>query len=209
MKALVLCEVSGIWSEALWRRGYDVLQVDLAMPGLNVGDMVGRSDWVRMRGDVMQVSFEKFDVVCAFPPCTHLALSGARYWASKAGSGDVLSAMALLTRCAKLAAGSRVAGVVENPRGLASRVLGCASLECHPWEFASGPDEHRMKRTALWLYGWPLVLRMSGCSRRPLTMVEWGSGLDGREARAALRSHAWVGMASAFVAALPFGGRSC
>lgn len=204
MKALVLCEASGIWSRELYRRGYDVLQVDLCMPGVKLGERVESvPEFVRYCGDVRSVSGVGFDVVCAFPPCTDLACSGALHWAAKALRGDVLSALALLTYCAAIAAAAPF-GLVENPMGLASRVLGKASRVVQPWQFATSAEEHVQKRTNLWLTGWPWVPGYTGAINRPCSFID---RLPPAADRSAVRSRSWVGMASAFVACLPKGGR--
>lgn len=210
MTAWVLCEESGIWSQALWEHGYEVVQVDLAernMVKLGHCRQVAPG-WSYLRADVRTLvpgrePWGRPNVVCAFPPCTDLAGVGARLWPAKAGRGQVLDSLSLLTHCAALAAWAGVAGLVENPSGLAARVLGEPSMRCNPWEFADEVSDLCLKRTLLWLYDWPLVLRFTGSERKPISFIE---GVAPGDDQARIRSLAWSGMARAFVSSLPKGG---
>lgn len=90
--------------------------------------------------------------VVAFPPCTHVAVSGARYWKSK-GPNAVVQFLALWTKARSLSDG--IPSVFENPIGRASRLTGDAwSVVVNPWEFSalSGPEDHYTKATCLWLF---------------------------------------------------------
>lgn len=199
MKALVLCEVSGIWSEALYRRGYEVTQVDILVePGVVAGSC-GR--WNRERADLREFRPGAWDVVCAFPPCTHLSNAGTAFRVRKASSGLILEAAALLVHAAWVASGAGLAGLLENPRGLACRLLGSCSLECHPWWWASEPGEGKQKRRQLWLWRWAAPLAVWSSYPGALKFDTWSAF-----AGDAVRSKSWRGMASAFVGTLPVGG---
>jgi hypothetical protein len=193
-RALVLCEESGVWSEALWRRGFDVTQVDLALPpGWHRLD----TNWVQVGADAAwwwdQASW--FHVVLAFPPCDDLSAAGAHLWPGK----DVYEALAFASGCAAAARGARVAGLVENPRGLLQRVLGRPSMVVNPWEYSAEPAENVKKRTCLWLNGWPPPFSLFSGSVSAAPFVD---NVPGSRDQKRIRSRSWVGMAAAFVGSL-------
>ena len=204
--ALVLCEQSGTWSNELHQRGYRVIQVDLAaetsrqvLPG-----------WDVLKADIRDIKPAQVgpvDVVAAFPPCTMLAGSGAGWWEAKAAAGLMYEALEVLTCAAWWACSARVAGLVENPRGLASRVLGPSTIEVEPWQFSSCRREDFSKRTRLWLYKWPPAFCLwSGYSGR---LRSWVRHVGGKSPDyQAQRSLSWQGMAHAYVNVLPAGGET-
>jgi len=71
MKVLIACEFSGIVREAFKKRGHDAWSCDLLpteIPGQHI------------QGDVLAVLNDGWDLMIAHPPCTHLAVSGARWF---------------------------------------------------------------------------------------------------------------------------------
>lgn len=80
----------------------------------------------------------------AFPPCTHLALSGARWWSQK--SAEQAKAIEFVRRLL-LAPVPRIA--VENPIEILSRVLRKPDQIIQPWQHGHGET----KATCLWLKG--------------------------------------------------------
>src|SRR5687767_3161231 len=79
LRVLVACEFSGIVRDAFRRRGHDAWSCDL-LPSETPGPHI--------QGDVLSVLREGWDLMIAFPPCTHLAVSGARWFASKLREQD-------------------------------------------------------------------------------------------------------------------------
>ena len=74
MKVLVACEFSGIVREAFRNRGHDAYSCDLLdteIPGPHI------------QGDVLEILDQGWDLMIAHPPCTHLAVSGARWFKDK------------------------------------------------------------------------------------------------------------------------------
>ena len=74
MKILVACEYSGIVRDAFRARGHDAVSCDLLetdAPGPHY------------QGDARDVLGDGWDLMIAHPPCTHLAVSGARWWKDK------------------------------------------------------------------------------------------------------------------------------
>lgn len=74
MKILVACEFSGIVRDAFRVLGHDAMSCDL-LPTDRPGP--------HYQGDVRDVLDDGWDLMVAHPPCTHLAVSGARYFAQK------------------------------------------------------------------------------------------------------------------------------
>jgi len=78
MKILVACEFSGIVRDAFAKRGHDAWSCDLLdteRPGQHI------------KGDVLDILDDGWDMMIAHPPCQHLCVSGARWWAEKQADG--------------------------------------------------------------------------------------------------------------------------
>ena len=78
MKVLIACEFSGTVRDAFIKRGFDAMSCDLEdtdVPGPHY------------KGDVFDIINDGWDLMIAHPPCTHLAVSGARHFAKKIADG--------------------------------------------------------------------------------------------------------------------------
>jgi len=191
-KALVLCERSLIWSKALLLAGYRVTTYDLLPP---LAPVPAGVDF--RQEDALSANPAGCQVCIAFPPCTDLSAAGAVFWPTKASAGTSLAAAALLLAIAdKVYQAPR--GLIENPRGLAFRLLGRPSLVVDPWMYALTGAENRRKRTAIWLHNWPPPLQVFSDATAPARFMSWASGRC-----QTTRARSWPGMAAAFVAALP------
>jgi len=102
----------------------------------------------------------KWDLIIAFPPCTHLAVSGARWFKNKRTEQD--SSVNFVLWIADLPI-HRI--VIENPIGVLSTKWRKPDQIIQPWQFGHGET----KATCLWLKNLPLL--------KPTNIV------DGREAR--------------------------
>jgi site-specific DNA-cytosine methylase len=153
MKVLVACESSGVVRDAFRALGHDALSCDL-LPADNGGP--------HYQGDVRDILGEGWDMVLAFPPCTHLAVSGARHFAQKRADGRQQEGIDFFMLFARLDC-PRVA--IENPVGIMSTHYRKPDQIIQPWQFGHGET----KATCLWLKGLPKLL--------PTNIVE------GREAR--------------------------
>lgn len=137
MLILDLCGGTGSWSQPYRDAGYCVLVVD---PATDVqADVVA---------DVRTWEPGKLDVhgILAAPPCTHLAGSGARWWAGK-GETALLDALSVVDACLRLVSRFRPAWwALENPVGRLTRYLGKPRLIFNPCDYG----HPTIKRTCLW-----------------------------------------------------------
>jgi len=78
MRVLVACEFSGTVRDAFIAAGHDAINCDL-LPTDRSGP--------HYQGDVKDIIHDGFDLMIAHPPCTHLAVSGARHFAEKIADG--------------------------------------------------------------------------------------------------------------------------
>src|SRR4051812_23862988 len=74
MKVIIACEFSGIVRDAFIRAGHDAVSCDL-LPSEAPGPHI--------QGDVRGLDLSVYDLMIAHPPCTHLAVSGARHFGRK------------------------------------------------------------------------------------------------------------------------------
>jgi len=135
-RVLVGCEFSGIVREAFRRRGHDAWSCDL----LAAEDGSPH----HLQCDVRDVIDGGWDLAIFHPPCTHLAVSGARYFADKIADGRQRRALDFV--CALLDAPvPRIA--LENPVSIISSRIRPPDQVIQPWMF--GHDAS--KATCLWL----------------------------------------------------------
>lgn len=139
MNVLVACEFSGVVREAFRARHHLAWSCDLLPAEDN-------SRW-HIRGDVREVLSERhWDLMIAHPPCTHLAVSGARWFPSKrAEQAEAIEFFRTLLN----APIERIA--VENPVSVASSKLRQPDQIIHPWQYGHGET----KTTCLWLKNLP------------------------------------------------------
>lgn len=141
MRILIACEFSGVVRRAFRKRGHESWSCDLLPSDDNsefhftqdIDDMLRHKGW---------------DMMIAFPPCTHLAVSGARHFEAKRKDGRQQEAinffMKLInTDIPKIA--------VENPIGIMSTVYRKPDQIIQPWQFGHGET----KATCLWLKNLP------------------------------------------------------
>ena len=151
MKVLVACEYSGTVRDAFIAAGHEALSCDL-LPTDAPGP--------HYQGDVRDVLHDGWDLMIAHPPCTHLAVSGARWFKDKqAEQAEALDFVRLLLD----APIERIA--LENPISVISSRIRKPDQIIQPWQFGHGET----KATCLWLKGLPKLT--------PTDIV------DGREAR--------------------------
>lgn len=139
MKVMVACEFSGVVRDAFIRRGHDAISCDL---------LVSDAPGPHIIGDITDQNLAAFDLLIAFPPCTHLAVSGARWFKDKQDEQD--KALDFI-RYLLDAPVERIG--LENPIGIISTKIRKPSQIIQPWQFGH-PES---KSTCLWLKNLPLL----------------------------------------------------
>lgn len=159
MRVLVACEESQAVTMELCRLGHEAYSCDI------IDQSGGHPEWHIMK-DVLPLLGGKcvfvtqdgkphsiacaWDMIIAFPPCTHLAVSGARYFAEKRADGRQQSAIDFFMKFAN-ADCPRIA--IENPVGIMSTKWRKPDQIIQPWQFGHGET----KATCLWLKGLQLL----------------------------------------------------
>lgn len=146
MKVLVACEFSGIVREAFRKRGHDAWSCDL-LPAED------SSPFHKVQDVFDAVSCKPsgyWDLMIAFPPCTHLAVSGARWFKDK--RKEQIAAKHFFLSLAEREDVSRIA--IENPVGVMSTYYRKPDQIIQPWQFGHGET----KATCLWLKNLPKLV---------------------------------------------------
>lgn len=143
-KVLIACEFSGLVRDAFARKGHNAISFDL-LPN-------ERSPYNHIRRDVIPYLNAGYgwDLMIAFPPCTHLAVSGARWFKDK-----VQEQKDAIEFVEKLWNAPIPKICIENPIGILSTrsSLGKPAQIIQPWQYGHG----EVKATCLWLKGLPLL----------------------------------------------------
>jgi len=140
MKVLIACEYSGAVRDAFIAQGHDAISCDL-LPTDAPGP--------HYQGDVRDIIEDGFDLMVAHPPCTHLAVSGARWFKDK----QVEQAEALdFVRLLLSAPIDKIA--LENPISIISSRIRKPNQIIQPWQFGH-PES---KNTCLWLKNLPKLI---------------------------------------------------
>jgi site-specific DNA-cytosine methylase len=146
MRVLVACEFSGVVRDAFRAYGHDAWSCDL-LPSEQPGPHILAEHDI----DLCDVIHDgKWDMLLAFPPCTHLAVSGARWFKDK--REEQLAAIQFVEMLWE-ALIRRI--LIENPVSVLSTrsKLGKPSQVIQPWQFGHGET----KATCLWLKNLPLL----------------------------------------------------
>jgi site-specific DNA-cytosine methylase len=151
VKVLVACEYSATVREAFKAKGHYAMSCDL-LPTEIPGE--------HYEGDVRDILHDGWDLMIAHPPCTHLAVSGARWFKDK--REEQREALAFVQELLD-APIPRIA--LENPISIISSKIRKPDQIIQPWMFGHGET----KATCLWLKNLPDLV--------PTNIV------DGREAR--------------------------
>lgn len=177
-RVLVACEYSGTVREAFKAQGWDAWSCDLLptdIPGQHI------------QGDVTAILADGWDLMIAHPPCTHLAVSGARhFWRKQDEQRDALKFVW------KLLSANIPRIALENPISVISSKIEKPTQIIQPWMFGHGET----KATCLWLKGLPKLVptnivegREAKCHKMPPSPDRWK-----------LRSKTYQGIADAMAA---------
>jgi len=139
MRVLIACETSGRVRDAFLAAGHDAVSCDV-LPTEAPGPHI--------EGDVLPHLADGWDMIVGFPPCTHLAVSGARHFAAKRADGRQAEGIAFFLA---IAAAPVAKLAIENPVGIMSSLYRKPDQVIQPWQFGHGET----KATCLWLRGLP------------------------------------------------------
>ena len=170
MKVLVACEESQAVTIELRKLGHEAYSCDI-LPCSG-----GHPEW-HLQQDVIPLLKQKWDMIIAFPPCTHLAVSGARHFKEKQKDGRQQQGIDFFMKfvnadCPRIA--------IENPIGIMSTKYRKPDQIIQPWMFG---DKYT-KSTCLWLKGLPKL--------KPTNIVEHGEYFEWVDKKGKKkRQHKW------------------
>lgn len=169
MRVLVACEESQRVCNEFRKRGHEAYSCDLLPCG------GGHTEW-HIQADALEVVKLEWDMVLAFPPCTHLAVSGASWFKEKQRDGRQQMGIGFFLAFTALDHVPMVA--IENPVGIMSSVYRKPDQIIQPWQFGD-PYE---KTTCLWLKGLPM-LQPTVEIKPELEYFEWTDSETGKKKR--------------------------
>ena len=187
MKILVACEESQAVTIELRQLGHEAYSCDILPNG------GGYPLW-HIQKDLKEVLKEKWDAIFAFPPCTHLAVSGARHFAEKRADGRQQQGidffmMIANTDCPNIA--------IENPVGIMSTKWRKPDQIIQPWQFG----HMERKATCLWLKGLPKLVETNNVKKEMLLLSKKEQNkihyMPPSKDRSKLRSKTFSGIAKA------------
>jgi hypothetical protein len=141
MKVLIACEYSGTVRDSFIAMGHEVMSCDL-LPTDKPGP--------HYQGDVFDIINDGWDLMIAHPPCTHLAVSGARHFAEKRADGRQQDGIDFFMALAN-AVIPKIC--IENPVCIMSTIWRKPDQIIQPWQYGHGET----KSTCFWLKGLPLL----------------------------------------------------
>jgi hypothetical protein len=177
LRVLVACEFSGAVRDSFAALGHDAWSCDL-LPYETPGN--------HFQSDIKDVITQGWDMMIAFPPCTDLCVSGARWFKEKRANGSQQRSidffMALVNAPIPHIA-------IENPIGIMSTVYRCPDVILQPWQHGHG----EVKATCLWLKNLPKLTPSNIVSGREPRVHRMPPGPN----RAKERSRTYPGVAKA------------
>ena len=170
MKVLVACEESQEVCKAFRELGYDAWSCDIQPP------RGGHPEW-HIQDDVLKHLDKEWDLIIAHPPCTDLAVSGARWFEEKRKDGRQQQSAEFFmefvnAKCKHIA--------IENPIGIMSNLYRQPDQIIQPWQFG----DPYPKATCLWLKDLP-PLKPTVYEKPEMEYVEWTDSKTGRKKRQA------------------------
>ena len=186
MKILIACEESQEVCKAFRKLGFEAYSCDII-------DCSGEHPEWHIKVDVMEIIYDRFpkdwftfDVMIAFPPCTNLSVSGARWFKTKKQTGEQQNSIDFFMKIAN-APIKHIA--IENPIGIMSTQYRKPDQIIQPWQFGHGET----KATCLWLKNLPKLEPTNIVKGREQKIWRLPPSKD----RAKLRSKTYPGIAKA------------
>jgi hypothetical protein len=145
---LSLCDRTGNMVQPWIEAGYEAVTVDLQeSPTANPARQHIVADITRWR---YPIRLGRPAIVFAFPPCTHLASSGARWFASK-GLGALIEALGMVEACRDICESSGAPWMLENPVGTLATYWRKPDHAFHPSDYTAFElNDNYTKKTCLW-----------------------------------------------------------
>ena len=179
LNVLVACECSGKVREAFRALSHNAFSCDIQPPDDN--------SLYHIQGDALKaIELMEWDLLIGFPPCTHLASSGARWFAEKRADGRQQQAIDFFMELVN-APIPNIA--LENPIGVMSSEYRKPDQIIQPWQFSHGET----KATCLWLKNLCDLEPTNIVSGREQRIWKMGPSPD----RAKKRSETYQGIADA------------
>ena len=179
MRILIACEESQSVCKEMQRLGHEAYSCDI------IPCSGGHPEW-HLQVDALELLKMRWDMIIAFPPCTNLAVSGARYFKEKQADGRQQASIEFFMQFAN-ADCKRIA--IENPIGIMSTRYRKPDQIIHPWQFGHGET----KATCIWLKGLPKLQPTDIVKGREQRIWKMQPGPE----RAKLRSKTYLGIARA------------
>ena len=192
LKVLLACEESQTVTKEFRRLGHEAYSCDILPTS---GD---HPEW-HIQQDVEPLLKDDWDLIIAFPPCTHLAVSGAAWFEQKRLDGRQQQGIDFFMLFTDLAC-EKVA--IENPVGIMSTNYRKPDQIIQPYEFG----DPYSKKTCLWLKGLPKLIPTNLVEPEPRkvfksgnSMPRWYADAWGKspEERSKIRSKTFAGIANA------------
>lgn len=140
LKVLIACEESQAVTKEFRALGHEAYSCDL-LPCSG-----GHPEW-HLQQDVTDLLKQEWDLVISFPPCTDLAVSGARHFERKIADGSQQKSIDFFMMFADY----KGVIAIENPIGIMSGKYRKPNQIVQPWQFG----DKAQKSTCLWLKGLP------------------------------------------------------
>ena len=178
MQVLVACEFSGVVRDAFRDNGFEAWSCDIL-------SSEGKYREFHYKTDIRNILVHYWDLVIAFPPCTHLSSSGARWFKEKRKDGRQQGAIDFFKLFTRL----DCKWAIENPIGIMSTEYRKPDQIIQPWEFGHGET----KATCLWLNKLPKLKATNIVEGREARIHKMPPSKD----RSKLRSITYQGIANA------------
>jgi hypothetical protein len=179
MRVLLACEESQAVCIEFRKRGHEAFSCDIQ------DCSGGHPEW-HIKDDVLKVINDGWDMMIAFPPCTHLAVSGARWFKEKRENGSQQKSIEFFMQLANAPINKKG---LENPIGIMNSIYRKPDQIIQPWQFGHGET----KATCLWLTGLPKLVPTEIVEGREQRIWRLPPSAD----RAKLRSKTFLGIAKA------------
>lgn len=159
LRILVGCEESQAVTKELRALGHDAYSCDLLPCSgghpewhlqSDIFNIINKGGWT-MSERLTQVKLDRWDMLICFPPCTDLAVSGARHFERKIADGSQQKSIEFFMALANCNI-PHIA--IENPIGIMSKVWRKPDQIIQPWQFG----DKAQKSTCLWLKGLPKLI---------------------------------------------------